>query len=79
MCIRPCPSSPTRLRPAASLTRCLPARRACLQALWLRPPGDVSSTEYVKFYRALSKVGGWVRCGGWGGGGLTGGQVAGGG
>ena len=65
--------------PHPSRAACLPTVPACLQALWLRPPGDVSSTEYVKFYRALSKVGGWVRCGGWGGGGLTGGQVAGGG
>ncbi|KAI3433912.1 hypothetical protein D9Q98_003714 [Chlorella vulgaris] len=25
------------------------------QALWLRPPGDVSDEEYAKFYKALSK------------------------
>ena len=25
------------------------------QALWLRPPGDVSNDEYTKFYKALSK------------------------
>lgn len=28
-----------------------------LQALWLRPPGNVSDEEYAKFYKALSKVG----------------------
>lgn len=25
------------------------------QALWLRPPGNVSDAEYAKFYQALSK------------------------
>ena len=28
-----------------------------MQALWLRPPGNVSDAEYTKFYKALSKVG----------------------
>ncbi len=27
------------------------------QALWLRPPGNVSDEEYTKFYKALAKVG----------------------
>ena len=27
------------------------------QALWLRPPGNVSEEEYAKFYKALAKVG----------------------
>ena len=27
------------------------------QALWLRPPGNVSDEEYNKFYQALAKVG----------------------
>ncbi len=37
------------------------------QALWLRPPGDITDAEYQKFYKALSKA--RVVVGSWGGGG----------
>ena len=71
LCIQPPPPALVPCTHCVLLAACPCPRLPRLQALWLRPPGDVSGTEYVKFYRALSKVWGWG-CG-WAGAGLCGG------